>query len=230
LKPPFIAPIYALLAALSLPTPATTQTQPAPASPSIEFTFARPGLPIAHYTLTLQPNGQGHYRGEQVEPTTPPDPSPSPQPFDTAFAISPATTTRIFALSTKLNHFNLPCASHAKNIASTGTKTLRYTAPDTPTTSCTYDYTENKDLQTLTAILQAIAETMDQGRHLEYLHRYDRLGLDQAISALASEASSGQALELTTIAPTLHSIADDPEVLQRVRTRATALLSTLPTQ
>jgi hypothetical protein len=230
--------LCAILAALSIalsapcmqpqPNAATTQSQPAPAAPSIDFTFEHPGVPVPRYTLTLSQNGQGQYRGEQLEPAAPSDPPPTPQPFDTAFAITPTTTAKIFALSAKLNHFHLPCASHAKNIASTGAKTLRYTAPDTTASSCTYDYTENKDVQQLTQILQAIAETMDQGRRLDFLHQYDRLGLDHAITALASEVSSGQALELTLIAPTLHSIAEDAEVMQRVRTRATALLFTIP--
>jgi hypothetical protein len=214
------------------PQDAAATISPSPheeTTPSIDFTFNYPGVPVPRYTLTISQNAHGHYRGDQAEPATQSDQLSTPQSFDTAFAITPATTAKIFAFSSKLKHFDLTCASPAKNIASTGTKILRYTSPDT-TTSCTYDYTENKDLQALTKILQAIAKTMDRGRHLDFLHRYDRLGLDQAVADLADDVSAGQALELTTIAPSLHSIADDPEVMQRVRTRAAALLATIPAE
>jgi hypothetical protein len=94
--------------------------------------------------------------------------------------------------------------------------------------SCTYDYTENKDVETLTGIFQGIAETLDEGRKLDYLHRYDRLGLDAEMESFSREVANGHAIELQTIADTLRSIADDPEVMQRVRTRANALLTLVP--
>ena len=71
---------------------------------------------------------------------------------------------------------------------------------------------------------------MDEGRKLDYLHRYDRLGLDAEIESFTREVSDGHALEMGTIAATLRSIADDPEVMQRVRTRASALLTLVPAQ
>jgi enoyl-CoA hydratase/carnithine racemase len=69
-----------------------------------------------------------------------------------------------------------------------------------------------------------IAYTMDEGRRLEFLHRYDRLGLDAEMILLAQEVDAGRALELGTIAPTLAAIADDEAVIQRVRTRAAKML------
>ena len=111
-----------------------------------------------------------------------------------------------------------------KNIADTGTKTLTYTGADA-TGSCTYNYTENKDVQALTDIFQALAETMDIGRQLDHLHRYDRLGLDEAMTSLAQEVASGRALEVGTIAPSLNSIAADGQVMERVRTKAKTLLA-----
>jgi hypothetical protein len=69
-----------------------------------------------------------------------------------------------------------------------------------------------------------IAYTLDEGRRLEFLHRYDRLGLDAEMITLSQEVDAGRALELGTIAPTLAAIADDTAVLQRVRLRATRML------
>ncbi len=65
---------------------------------------------------------------------------------------------------------------------------------------------------------------MDEGRRLEFLHRYDRLGLDAEMISLAEQVESGRALELGTISPTLASIADDTAVIQRVRLKAQKML------
>ena len=96
--------------------------------------------------------------------------------------------------------------------------------------SCTYNSTENKDVQTLTDIFEGIAETLDEGRKLEYLHRFDRLGLDAEMESFSREVADGHAMELQAIADTLRSLAGDPDVMQRVRTRASALLTLVPAQ
>jgi hypothetical protein len=46
---------------------------------------------------------------------------------------------------------------------------------------------------------------------------------------LSEEVSAGHALELGTIASSLRSIATDTDVMVRVRSRASALLSQIPT-
>ena len=151
------------------------------------------------------------------------DPLPAPQPFGmTIFSVSPATARKIFTLARDLKQFNFPCPSKAKNIADTGKKTLTYNGVEA-TSSCTYNYSENKNVQALTEIFQGIAETMNEGRKLDYLHRYDRLGLDAEITYLAQEVTAGRALELGAITESLRSIAADAEVIERVRTRANSL-------
>jgi len=194
------------------------------------FHFERRGLPVPRFDLQLWESGVGQYRGEEMPITVGHiDTAPSPQPFaQKGFSVSPATAAKVFALARSLNHFNIPCASKEKNIADTGDKTLSYIDAHGVIGSCAYNYTENKQVQTLTDILQAIAETMDEGRRLDYLHRYDRLGLDAEMESFTREVAEGNAIELQTIAPTLHSIADDSGVMQRVRTRANALLTLVP--
>jgi hypothetical protein len=145
----------------------------------------------------------------------------------TIFNVSPSTARKVFTLARDLKQFNFPCASKAKNVADTGKKTLTYNGVNA-TTSCTYNYSENKNVQALTELFQGLAETMDEGRKLDYLHRYDRLGLDAEITYLAQEVTAGRALEVGTIAESLRSIAADAEVIQRVRTRANSLLAQLP--
>jgi hypothetical protein len=117
----------------------------------------------------------------------------------------------------------MACEATAKNIANSGKKTLSYVGAD-GAGSCTYNYSENKNVTTLTDTFLFIAFTLDEGRRLEFLHRYDRLGLDEEMTELVQAVKSGHALELETIAPVLTSIAGDAAVMQRVRSQATKLL------
>ncbi|MCL2659915.1 MAG: hypothetical protein FWD64_05285, partial [Acidobacteriaceae bacterium] len=64
----------------------------------------------------------------------------------------------------------------------------------------------------------------DEGRKLDYLHRYDRLGLYGEMDTLVQEYKEKRALELGTISSTLDSLARDEAVMQSVRTRAAMLL------
>jgi hypothetical protein len=206
-------------------TPSATAT----ASPQVSFSLDRKGLPVPTYQFLINQDATGIYQGQEIPQAGGLGASTElpPQSFRRSINLSPATTARIFSLARELKHFNIPCASKEKNIADTGTKTLTYRGAD-GSGSCTYNYTENKDVQALTDIFQGIAETMDEGRELDRLHRYDRLGLDAAMTYLSQEVSAGRALEVGTIAASLRSISDDTEVMERVRTRASALLALIP--
>jgi hypothetical protein len=199
-----------------------------PAIPTFAFSFERQGLPVPTYTIVIAGDGSGQYAGTEIALSArSTDPPAASRPFGTKFNISPPTAKKIATLAHDLHNFTITCASKAKNIADTGKKRLSYLGPDGQG-SCDYNYSENKDVQALTGIFQGLAETMDMGRHLDFLHRYDRLGLDEAISSFAQEVTDGRALEVGTIAPTLRSIAADAEVMQRVRNRAKTLLASVP--
>ena len=195
----------------------------------VSFTFDRKGVAVGHYSLIIHEDGSGVYEGSEVPMATayghPAD--TSAVPFQHRITISPATLQKIFSTAERLNRFDVPCASKLKNIADTGTKTLMYEGTD-GNGSCTYNYSENKDVQSLTETFQGIAETLDTGRRLDQLHRFDRLGLDAAMKSLVEEVSEGRALEVGTIAKSLRSIASDTEVMARVRSRASTLLSQIP--
>jgi hypothetical protein len=156
------------------------------------------------------------------------DPPPAAQAFRRELRVPTALAGRIMALAGGLNHFRMECESRARKMANLGTKTLTYRDAEGEG-SCTYNYPDDKSVQALTAIFRGMAETMDEGRKLDYLHRYDRLGLDAELEYFSVEVSEGRAQELETIASSLEAIAMDAEVMQRARTRAGALLATIPT-
>ncbi len=204
----------------------------APARPSavVSFEFVRPGMPVPKYTLRVNEDGLGSYQGEQAAPASPyPGVSSPAQPIDRKFTLTAATTGKIFTLARELNRFKTTCDTKLKNIADMGKKTFSYEGAEGAGT-CTYNFSDNKSVTQLNDIFQGIASTMDQGRQLDHLHRFDRLGLDAAVASLADEVAAGRALELGTIQATLRSIAGDPDVIKRARTKASALLAMVPAE
>jgi hypothetical protein len=210
-------------------TPTRTNPPASTSRPTVSFAFERKGIPVSKFTLNIQQDGSAIYEGEEVAQSSQygtPVALP-PHPFHSAVSLSPATSARVFELAHKANHFNITCTSKLKNIADTGTKTLTYSGPDAAG-ACTYNYSDVKEVQTLTEIFEGVAETMDKGRELDRLRRYDRLGLDAAIKFLAQEVAEGRALEVQTIAASLNAIASDTQVMDRVRAKANALLALAP--
>jgi len=191
----------------------------------VNFQFERPGLSVPRFSLLLREDGTGSYQAEQAErsPTSTSIRHEEAQHIDRAILLSPATVSKIFKAARSLNYFNAACASKAKNIADTGKKTLSYSGTDGHG-SCVYNYSEDKDVEKAGETFIGIAYTLDEGRRLEFLHRYDRLGLDAEMAALAQEVEAGRALELGTISQTLATIANDMAVMQRVRLRAAKML------
>jgi len=200
--------------------------QPAPPPEAIVFHFDRPGLPVPRFTLTITPDGTAVYQAAyapEVPKYSPYADSIRAQPpteVTTTVTLAPAPTAALFAKIAEAKAFPNHCASRAKNIASTGAKTLTYHAA-----TCTYDYADDKLIAALTANLQAIAFTLDTGRTITRQQRYDRLALDHTTDYLAESAANGSAADLETIAPTLRALVADPQVLERVRTRAANLLA-----
>jgi hypothetical protein len=207
----------------------TTTSQNHPSSEiktaEVSFQFERSGLSIPRFSLLVREDGTGSYQAEQAErlPTNTSIRGEEAQHIDRAILLSPAAVSKIFKAARSLNYFDVACASKAKNIADSGKKTLSYSGTDGHG-SCVYNYSENKDVERLGETFLGIAYTLDEGRRLEFLHRYDRLGLDAEMAALAQEAEAGRALELGTISQTLATIANDMAVMQRVRLLAAKML------
>jgi hypothetical protein len=207
------------------------QSTPAAGSavqPEVSFQFERLGLSVPKFTIVVHEDGTGVYKGETAavssgaygglaQPT-------AGQPINRTIKLSPATTEAIFKAARSLEFFNIDCASKAKNIADTGKKTLSYSGTDGHG-SCLYNYSENKSVTQLSEMFQAIAFTMDEGRKLDFMHRFDRLGLYSEIDALKREVVAKRALELGNISPSLLSIARDEALMEKVRERAVALLN-----
>jgi hypothetical protein len=66
---------------------------------------------------------------------------------------------------------------------------------------------------------------MDEGRKLEFMHRFDRLGLYSEMDILNHEIEEKRAIEVSNIAPALRSIIADEALMQKVRERAARMLA-----
>ena len=192
--------------------------------PEVSFQFERPGLSVPRFTLSLREDGRGSYKADEAPVSGGAGMAPTVgKHIERSLTLSQPVVETIFKTARSLDHFNIECASKLKNIANTGNKTLAYSGAD-GRGSCTYNYSENKSVTALTDTFLAIAFTLDTGRRLDFLHRFDRLGLDAEMENLTHEYEQKRALEFETISTTLASLANDDALMQRVRTRAVKLL------
>jgi hypothetical protein len=212
-------------------TLSVTAQNPASAAPSeVSFSFERPGLPVPKFVLTIHEDGTGTYTGESAAvsgaglTTGSYQPASTGQKFNRPIALTPATVEEIFKTARSLDRFTIACASKAKNIADTGKKTFNYSGPDGQG-SCTYNYSDNKQVSHLTDMMFGVAFTLDEGRKLDFMHRYDRLGLYSEFDTLKREVEAKRALELGNIRPSLTSIANDEALMEKVRERAVNMLN-----
>jgi hypothetical protein len=184
---------------------------------------------VPKFTIVVHEDGTGTYRGEEAPVSGGASAAgvrgSSPgRTIDRPMKFAPSTVDTIFKTARSLDFFNITCPSKAKNIADTGKKTLSYSGPDGHG-SCTYNYSDNKSVMQLTDTFQAIAFTMDEGRKLDFMHRYDRLGLYSEMDTLIHEVEEKRAMELGNIAPSLTAIVADEALIQRVREKAARLLA-----
>jgi hypothetical protein len=212
------------LMACTLALVAQVHSQPAP-GPVIQVDFSNPELSPPQWTLVLHPDGSGHFRS-QMEPKAAEKVIEAPN-VDRDIEVSKEFAGHVFETAAHHNWFNVPCESHLK-VAFQGWKTFTYTgAPQHG--SCTFNYSRDKDIQNLGESMQAVAQTVLEGARLEILLQHDRLGLDQEMEFLTEEFQDGRAQEVYAIHDILERLAQDDEVMERVRKRAQSLLARGPT-
>lgn len=216
----------ALLAALAFTahSPAENASVAAPLnSPVITVEFSNPALSPSHWKLTLHPDGSGHFTSEVG--SAHPDPSSEIHlpDVDRDVQLSARFTSRVFAIARQHSWFNQKCESHIK-VAFQGWKSLSYSGPKGKG-SCTFNYSRDKDIQSLGDSFQAVAQTVLEGARLELLLQHDPLGLDKEIGNLALAAQDGRAQQICIIRGILERLAQDDQVMDLVRKQARSLLA-----
>jgi len=188
-----------------------------PLLPTVTFTFDWASIEPHRYVITVDSGGNATYQSWTAEPTA--GQSIASDPYSLKFAVSPAARDRIFTLAHQLKYFNGDFEYRKHRIAATGDKTLAYADADKQYET-RYNWSENAGIMELTALFQGMSTTIESGRRLEHLRRFDRLGLDGELKSLERIAVEHTATELQLIVPILQQIAEDPAILNIARQRA----------
>jgi hypothetical protein len=219
-----LLPATFLLAAQMLPAQNSEHNsaafggQNSAAVPSITFDRLWSDFKPQSVTMTVSANGAGKYRSRNPEKT-----GDDVDDFQTEFTVSPAARDKLFRYAKEANYFNGDFTFKKHVVASTGKKTLSYSDPARHF-STTYDYSENRAIQEITNILAGTSNTIEHGRKLQFLHRFDKLGLEDELKGMEAAMESHNLAELQIIRATLESIAGDSTVLNIARQRAKRLL------
>jgi len=198
--------------------------QAAPAEdPVVQVDFSNPALSPPQWTLVLHADGSGHFRSpEKKTPNASLKVIEAPS-IDRDIQLSKEFAGRVFDAAEHQKWFNMACESHLK-VAFEGWKTLTYTGP-TGQGSCTFNYSRDKEIETLGESMQAVAETILEGARFEVLLQHDRLGLDQEMEYFTQAVEDGRAQQVYAIRDILERLAQDDAVLERVRKQARDLLA-----
>ena len=200
--------------------------------PLVTFELAFPGATPSHYSIAVESSGRAAYRSDDIGAQGERE-SAAGDPYLVKFIVSEPTRSRIFQLAKEVNYFQGNFNYTKTRVADTGTKTLSYSEGPadsfaTPTigkrTQTVYNYSQNPSIQQLTTIFQQISATLELGRRIDYLHRFDKLGLDAELKRADEMAGENQLLEIQAIAPSLRAVADDYSVLHIARQHAEHLL------
>ena len=145
----------------------------------VKFEFTREGMSVPHFVLAIYEDGGGTYEADEAGRRSADLALQlvSRKHLDRKLTVSSATVGKVFKTARMLQLFNTECASKAKNIADSGTKTLSYSGAS-GTGSCTFNYSDNKSVTMLADIFLGMSYTLDVGRKLDFERRFDRLGLD----------------------------------------------------
>ena len=196
-------------------------TQQNPVRPTITFDRVWEAYKPQNVTITVQSTGSARYVSRN--PFSPPEPGADPD-YTLDFTLSSRSQQKLFREAREANYFNGDFSFKKHVVASTGKKTLTYSDP-VRHFSTTYDYSDNKAIEEITNLFSGISNTIEHGRKLAYLHRFDKLGLEDELKAMEDAAESHNLAEVQIIAPTLKSIQDDTKVLNIARQRAKRLLA-----
>jgi hypothetical protein len=209
--------VWVLLAGAALAVSANGQ-----ADATLRVDFSNPGLIPSNWTLTLHPDGSGHFHAERGTAKGDPEEAVEPVKVDRDIRLSSRFTASAFATVRDHHLLQTNCESHMK-VAFQGWKKLTYTGPDGEG-SCEFNYSKDKEIQSLGESFVAIASTLVEGARLELLLQHEPLGLDKELEFLTEAARDGRVQQLCAIRGILQKLEDDPDVMERVRKRASILL------
>jgi hypothetical protein len=185
--------------------------------------FSNPQISPSHWTITLYPDGSGHFHSERGSTPAADPPTMEAPNVDRDIRLSEPFAGRVFQTARLHSNRSEDCESHMK-VAFQGWKKLSYTGPGGQWT-CEFNYSRDKQVQALGDSMMGVAATLLEGARLEMLLQHDRLGLDREMEYIVEGLGDGRLVQISAIQGILERLADDPGVMERVRKRARTLLA-----
>ena len=210
------------LAAQAQVDPAAQSRSDSPAAVAADtvlFTKEFPGSDPAYYSIALQGNGDAQYRT-----------APGEKPVE--FHVSEGSTQQIFSLANKLSLFKGVQLESGRKVAQMGKKTFAYESGG-GRAEVSFNHTENLDGAALLALFERLSATMQHRDRLEYLIRFDRLGVVKELLQLEVDLDGGRLLEPTVLTPLLEKVRTNKALVNVAHERASSILAKLqanPTQ
>jgi hypothetical protein len=219
-----LGPVTSLLLLSTLLPAQTPKLEPSnpqhPLVPTVTFTFDWPSIEPHRYVISVDSSGDASYQSWTTEAGAEQSVG---DPYMLKFTASVVARDRIFELARQLKYFNGDFEYRKHRVAATGEKTLAYADPD-KRYETRYNWSEDPNIDQLTALFQGMSTTIESGHRLTRLLRFDRLGLDEELKNLEHVAAEHRATELQTIAPILEQLTTDPGVMNIARQRARHIL------
>lgn len=194
----------------------------ADSSAVLQVEYTNPGLTPSRWTLELHPDGRAHFHSDPGAKTATELHMIEPGTVDRDIQLRQDFTDRAFHVVRHNKLLRDGCESHMK-VAFQGWKKISYAGPEGKG-SCEFNYSKNKDIQELGDQFVAVASTVVEGARLELLLQHDPLGLDKEMEFMKQASDDGRLQQICAIEPILTKLADDTDVMERVRKRARMLL------
>ena len=186
------------------------------ALPKVTFTKELRGSVPECVTIAVAADGSATYDGRKCD-----DP-PSLRPFK----LSAATTQRVFDLAAQMRNFNSVELESHKRVANLGLKTFTY-ENGSERNQVQFNYTLRPEAQELADLCERISSVQQHVVALEYLMRYDHLGLPKELQQIQIDLQNKALADPEVMSPTLERIARNPKLLHLAQTRAEDILQRL---
>lgn len=198
-----------LLLIAVFPSALGAQTE-APPVPSVTYTKDFPHSQPDYFSIHVREDGQAVYR------TAPDDDRP------VEFRLPPEATQEIFSLARKLHGFGDGLESK-RRVASMGKKTLAY-QDGAERYETSFNHTEWPDAVALVSLFERISQTRQHQLRIEYLLRFDKLGIVKELLLLESNLDQQRLLDPEQLLPALERIRSDNRLVQVAQGRAAHLI------
>jgi hypothetical protein len=142
----------------------------------------------------------------------------TPQPFELAAQVQ----AKLFSLAGELHNFEGADLDVHRRVADLGQKTLRYEKGG-QVHQTQFNYTTDHSATQLQTIFEGLAQQLEDRDLLQQRLKYDRLGVNDALTQLELHLNQRALPEPERLLPVLDSVASDAKLVEVARERARAL-------